>query len=115
MLFIHKYTNGKMVSFTKTPQPKHEMTQKFDCVVGDYIRMMKGRVAKIEKIFKKEVDTSKYSDVERLEIIWIYSIKFLDNNEVMEITPNVTMVKVKINHINLFTYRIYIKLLKIFN
>ncbi len=73
MLFLHKYIDGRMVKFTKVPQPKHKITQKFDCVIGDYIRMMKGRIAKIDKIFKKEVDTSKYPDVERMEMVWIWN------------------------------------------
>lgn len=112
MFFLHKYTDGTIVKFTKVTQLKHEVTRKFDWIVGDYIRLLTGRIAKIEKIFKKEVDTSKHPDEERMEMVWIFSIKFLDNNELMDITPNVTMSKVKVNCFNLYAYIIYIKLLK---
>lgn len=111
LFFIHTYQDGKMVKFTKTPQVLHKNTTSLSGVkVGSLIRTIRGRIAKVKRIYKREVDTSKYADLPQTELQHIFSVKFLDNGNEQELQPSVTMTLVKARFIDLFCYTIYMKI-----
>jgi len=77
LFFIHTYQDGTMVKFTKTPQVLHKNTQSLAGVkVGSLIRTITGRIVKVKRIYKQEVDTSKYADSPRTELQHFFSVKF---------------------------------------
>ena len=111
--FIHKYKDGTMVKFTKVPQVRHRNTNSLSGLKeGSYLRTIRGRIAKVENIYKKEIDVTKDSgDSKRTENVYFFSCKFLDNDEKMELQASITMSRVKINIVYLFLYSFY----KLFN
>jgi hypothetical protein len=109
--FIHKFTDGTMVKFTKTPQVKHKPTGSLcDVKIDSYIRMITGRIAQVKSIYQKNVDTRKEaSDSQRIESIYIFVCHFLDNDQVLDMQPSITMQVVKINWLNLLLYKRFMK------
>ncbi len=108
MFFIHKYIDGTIVKFVKEPQVKHKIGKwKPAGVVPFYIRTMRGRVAKVTDVYKKEVDTAKDNYYTRLEEKWFFTSHFLDNGEVLHLEAYITIACVRIKWIHLIAYRIY--------
>ncbi len=109
--FIHKFTDGTMVKFTKTPQVKHKPTDSLSGVkIGSYVRMITGRIAQVTSIYRKEIDSRKEaSDSPRLEMVYIFVCRFLDNDQALDMQPSITMRVVKINWLNLFLYKRFMK------
>ncbi len=108
MFFIHKYSDDLLVRFAKEPQVKHTISQwKPQGKVPFYVRTIRGRIAKVTAVYQKEVDTAKDNDYTRLEMKWFFTCVFLDDNQKLELNPNVNMACVRIKWIHLFAYRIY--------
>lgn len=109
--FIHKFTDGTMVKFTKTPQVKHKPTNSLSGVkIGSYVRMITGRIAQVKSVYQKNIDTRKEaSDSPRIESIYIFVCHFLDNDQILDMQPAITMQVVKINWFNLFLYKRFMK------
>lgn len=113
MFFIHKYTDGAIVKFTRTPQVRHKNTSSLaGAKVGSYIRTITGRIAKVKNIYQKKYDISKYGQSGQFESLNFFSIEFLDNKEILELEPNNTMTFVKVGIINLFFYNLLIPFFK---
>lgn len=108
MFFIHKYKDGSVVKFTKIPQVKHKRTTSLAGVVRfSYIETIRGRIAMVNKIYKQDIDTAKESYYERIESKYFFSCVFLDNGEVLELQACNTMIRAKVNLVNLMFYKLY--------
>lgn len=109
MFFIHKYKDGSLVKFTKTPQVKHLKTETIFLVEKyPYLRTITGRIVKVIKSYQQQIDTAKDLSYERLENVWVFECICLDNGETIKLYPASTICTVFIKWYNLFFYKIYL-------
>ena len=111
--FIHVFRPASKVCFTTVPQPRHVVYPSLAQLrAGGYIRSIRGRIGKVTKICRRTIDTRKeLSDSPRVETVWVFSVRFVDNGERIELHPYVTISYVTIKWWDLFRYTIF----KLFN
>lgn len=68
---------------------------------------MNGRIVKVVSVWQETIDTTKYADSPREELVYKFKCVFLDDDTEIIIEPAITMISIKVNWINLALYRIW--------